>query len=325
MNLRASLVLFLAGVCAWPLAAQATFSIVACDKDGTCGVAVATNNLAVGASVSYAQARVGALVSQFETNPNYGPKGLALLAAGTPPEEAIAKLLAGDGHFDGTGTEARQVGIVDARGRSATYTGAEAAASAWAGARHGDRYAAQGNGLAGENVVAAMEKTFQSAKGDLAERLMAALEAGQAAGGQAIGKLSAALLVRTPEGAFQDVDLRVDAAADPIGDLHRLLDRHYAWQALIRAERLAGKGDVAQARTAIAEALHRSAQWDRIWRRAARLAMQMGDTDRALDYLGVFAAINPVWARMEFEDALYAPLEKNALFASWKAAAKAGR
>jgi uncharacterized Ntn-hydrolase superfamily protein len=318
MYRRMLLQVALAGVLFLPAQAWATFSMVACDKDGTCGVAVATNNLAVGASVSYAQANVGALVTQFETNPSYGPKGLALLAAGTPPDQAMTTLLSGDGHFDDEGIEYRQVGIVDAKGRSATYSGSEAMHAYWAGTRRGAGYAVQGNGLAGENVVASMEHAYQVSGGPLAERLMSALEAGQRAGGQTIGKMSAALLIRTPEGAWQDIDLRVDGSNDPIGDLRRLLDQHFAWQAIIRAEHLTRQGKPDEARLAIADALHRSHQWDRIWLRAARLSMQMGDHDRALDCLGVFISINPAWAREELQDTIYKPLYGNPLFMSWK-------
>lgn len=297
--------------------AAATFSILACDRDGRCGAAVATDNLAVGASVIYAQARVGALATQFETNPDYGPKGLRLLASGQAPEAVIGALLAGDGGFDGTGVEERQVGLVDAAGRTATYTGAVAQRSAWAGADHGEGCSAQGNGLAGEAVVKAMCATLRATPGTLAQRLMAALEAGQAAGGQSIGRMSAALLVRTPEGAWQDVDLRVDGAAEPIRDLRRLLDQRDAHEAMLRAERLARKGARAEAGEAIAQALRLSHGWDRIWRRAARLAMSLGDRQRALDCLGVFVAANPVWARAEMQDELYRPLRDSAVFRSW--------
>jgi uncharacterized Ntn-hydrolase superfamily protein len=307
-----------AALLAMPSLAGATFSIVACDREGDCGVAVATNNLAVGASVPYAQARVGALVSQFETNPAYGPKGLALLSSGQSPEATIKLLLDGDGNFDGSTVSERQVAVVDAKGRSAVYTGSEALSSAWAGEEHGDGYSVQGNGLAGKQVVTAIERTFLSAQGTLAERLMTSLEAGQDAGGQTIGRFSAALIVRTSAGAWQDVDLRVDGAAEPIKDLRRLVEQHYALDAIIRAEHQVRKGARADAHASIAEALRRSHGWDRIWRRAARLAITMGDGDRALDYLGVFLSINPVWARAELQDSIYQPLRDNALFKSWK-------
>src|SRR5687767_8414233 len=201
MNIR--LVLMVIAMALSPLA-HATFSIAACDRDGSCGVAVATNNLAVGSSVIYAKAKVGALATQFETNPAYGPEGLALLAKRLSPEDAVARLLATDGNFDGTTIAFRQVGLVDAEGRSAVYTGKEVMSSTWAGSIHGKGYSVQGNGLTSEHVVIAMKDAFLSHNGPLAERLMASLEAGQQAGGQATGKFSAALLVRTPEGTWQD-------------------------------------------------------------------------------------------------------------------------
>jgi uncharacterized Ntn-hydrolase superfamily protein len=110
--------------------AHATYSIVACDSQTRqCGVAVQTNNLAVGASVPYAQAGVGALASQFETNPRYGPRGLALMSEGKSPDETLKQLLREDGSFDGEGIGARQVGIVALDGRSIFYTGQDAASS----------------------------------------------------------------------------------------------------------------------------------------------------------------------------------------------------
>lgn len=288
-----------------PALGRATFSIVACDSDGSCGAAVATNNLAVGASVIYAEAKVGAVATQFETNPHYGPKGLTLLAQGAKPQAVLDKLLAEDGDFDGEGIEARQVGVVSLAGDSVSYTGKEAADSGWAGALSGSGYSAQGNGLAGPQVVAAIRDTFLANHGPLAERLLSAIEAGQAAGGQSTGKLSAALLVRTPEGPWQDIDLRVDASAAPLPDLRRLLGMHYANDALARANRAAGNKQPDKARAEIAEAIRLAPGWDRVWRRAARLYMRLGDPAQAQAALGEMAKINPVWAGMEKADPLY--------------------
>ncbi|MEM9664185.1 MAG: DUF1028 domain-containing protein [Bacteroidota bacterium] len=313
------LVLVLISAAGYPRPASATFSIVACEAEGgTCGVAVATNNLAVGASVCYAEAGVGALVSQFETNPRYGPDGLRWLADGLDAQATLARLLADDGNFEGLGIGFRQVGIVRAQGQGAVHTGEAVLASPWAGSRVGPHYTIQGNGLAGEAVVLAMEAAFLNAPGPLAERLVAALTAGQRAGGQATGTLSAAVLVRTPQGWPFDIDLRVDADEAPVASLNRLLDLHYARQAIIRAERLARQGETDQAWTAVAEALHRGARWDRVWRRAARLAIALDEPARALEYLGVFMALNPAWARSEIEEARYAPLHDNPLFRSWQ-------
>jgi len=286
---------------------RATFSVVACDPDGSCGAAVATNNLAVGASVIYAQAKVGALATQFETNPHYGPKGLSLLAAGAKPQAVLDKLLAEDGDFDGEDIGTRQVGLVSWVGESAVYTGKEAAEAAWSGSLTGRGYSVQGNGLAGPQVAAAIRDSFLAAKGPLAERLLTALEAGQAAGGQSTGKLSAALLVRTPDGPWQDIDLRVDAAAEPLPDLRRLLGMHYANDAVAQAGRALRQGQPDKARAEIAEATRLAPGWDRVWRRAARFYMQLGDTAQAQAALAAMEKINPVWAKMEKADPLYRP------------------
>ncbi|WP_044563851.1 DUF1028 domain-containing protein [Azospirillum sp. B4] len=304
MRLRAFPLCLVAGVVAWAGPAGATFSIIACDR-GQCGVAVATNNLAVGASVDYAQAGVGAVVTQFETNPAMGPKGLALMAAGQSPDDALRILLREDGDFDGEGVEARQLALVDAQGRTAAFTGKEALESPYAGDRQGQGYSVQGNGLEDAAVLTAMEQTYRTAQGPLEDRLLAALEAGQAAGGQSIGKLSAALLVRTPDGFPQDLDFRVDASVQPLTDLRSLVERHHAWQAVIRADRAARRGDKAAAQAALADATRLAHGWDRVWRRAARVAVALGDSTAARDYLARMTAANPVWGRQEAAAPLY--------------------
>ncbi len=202
-----------------------TFSIVACDRAaGELGVAVQSKFLAVGAVVPWVRAGVGAVATQSFANTTFGPLGLAALARGAAPSAVIGELLGADG-----GRETRQVGLVDARGRAATFTGAECIP--WAGGRTGDGYAAQGNCLAGAAVVAALAETFEAARGPLAYRLVEALAAAQAAGGDKRGQQSAALMVEKPGGgygAFNDryVDLRVDDHPAPIAELRRILDLH---------------------------------------------------------------------------------------------------
>jgi uncharacterized Ntn-hydrolase superfamily protein len=297
--------------------ASATFSIVACDS-GNCGAAVATNNLAVGATVIAAKAGVGAVASQFETNPSYGAKGLALLEAGRDAGTAIGELLRTDDGFEGQDISFRQVGIAGTAGTGAAYTGKVAADSPWAGTLTGPGYSIQGSGLAGRIVLDAMRARFLETRGALADRLMAALEAAQAAGGQTTGRLSAALLVRTSEGGFQDIDLRVDAADQPIPALRRLLGMHQANDAMVRAERAARSGHIDAARASLADAVRLGAGWDRIWRRAARLDMSIGDRSAALQALAAFASINPLWARSEMDDPLYAVLWQDAAVAKWR-------
>ncbi|WP_440222598.1 DUF1028 domain-containing protein [Dokdonella sp. MW10] len=294
--------------------AMATYSIIACDDDGACGVAVATHNLAVGASVPYAKARVGALAVQFETDPVYGTKGLTLLAEGVAPAAALAALLAADRSLDGTGIGERQVGIVDARGASAIHTGGVAKRSTWAGGVEGRGFAVQGNGLAGARVVEAMAERYRGARGAFGERLLAALEAGHAAGGQTIGAMSAALLVRTPEGDWQDIDLRVDGSTRPLQDLRRLLDQRTGFDLMLRAEREQRAGRGADAKASRDAALARAHDWDRLWRRAARLSMGLGDSDAVLRSLARFHAINPGWAEVEMQDVVYDALRDDARF-----------
>jgi uncharacterized Ntn-hydrolase superfamily protein len=199
-----------------------TFSIVAADPDaGEVGVAVASRFFAVGSVVPWARAGAGAVATQSNANTTYGPRGLDLLERGLRPQEALDVLLRSDAGRDG-----RQVGVVATDGRSATYTGTEC--TAWAGGRSGPGYAVQGNILAGEAVVIALERGFLETKGQpLAERLLAALVAGDAAGGDRRGHQSAALLVARDRGGYNGftdraVDVRVDDHPDPISEIARL-------------------------------------------------------------------------------------------------------
>lgn len=213
-----------------------TFSIVAYDfTNGDLGIAVASKFLAVGAVVPWAVAGVGAVATQSYANTAYGPDGLALMKSGKDAQTALAELLANDagGHVK------RQVGLVDARGNAATYTGQEC--HAWAGGRTGQGYACQGNILAGAAVVDAMAETFEATSGELAERLVTALAAGQAAGGDARGQESAALLVVRAGGGYAGyndryIDLRVEDHPLPIEELKRVLSIHRLYFTRPRAE-----------------------------------------------------------------------------------------
>ena len=300
-------------------AARATYSIVACDSQTRqCGVAVQTNNLAVGASVPYAQAGVGALASQFETNPRYGPRGLALMSEGKSPDETLKQLLREDGNFDGEGIESRQVGVVALDGRSTFYTGQDAGSSAWAGGRSGKGYSIQGNGLAGPQVVEAMEQAFlKTPGGPLADRLMAALVAGDAAGGQRTGRESAALLVRTPDGFPIDIDLRVDHANDPVAELHTLYNMQSARQQVIEAGIAARKGQFEQSRALMISAVARAWGWARVWIRAAKVAEQIEERQLALQYATMAFSQNPAWAQQEIGSGDYAELGAEPMFHRW--------
>lgn len=202
-----------------------TYSIVAFDPmRKEVGVAVASKFLAVGSIVPWVKAGVGAVATQAWANPQYGPDGLRLLEEGYDAEEVVRRLVEHDDE-----REVRQVGVVDVRGGSATFTGA--ATHAWAGGYRDTYMAVQGNILAGEGVIDAMVKAFKAAHGSLQRRLFAALLAGDEAGGDRRGKQSAALLVARPQGGYGGVsdiacDLRVDDHSEPVRELGRLLDLH---------------------------------------------------------------------------------------------------
>jgi uncharacterized Ntn-hydrolase superfamily protein len=202
-----------------------TFSIVACDPSVPAwGVAVASKFLAAGAVVSWARAGAGAVATQAHANVPFGVQGLDLMAGGLGADGALARLIAGD-----EGRAHRQVGLVDAQGRAAAYTGE--ACMAWAGHRVGQGYACQGNILTGPETLDAMADAFERTPGALEQRLIAALDAGDRIGGDRRGKQSAGLLVVKPGGGYggdndRYLDLRVDDDPNPVGRLAELLALH---------------------------------------------------------------------------------------------------
>jgi uncharacterized Ntn-hydrolase superfamily protein len=205
----------------------ATYSIAACDLEaGQWGVATQSKFLGVGSVVPWAEPGVGAIATQAYANPRYGPEGLALLREGLSAGEVVERLTAAD-----DGHDHRQVGVVDAQGRGASFTGDEC--MDWAGGRTGDYYAAQGNILVSAETVDAIAETFERAQGTLAERLLDCLDAAQAAGGDRRGQQSAALLVVEQDGGYaglsnEVVDLRVDEHERPLEELRRIYVMHQA-------------------------------------------------------------------------------------------------
>jgi uncharacterized Ntn-hydrolase superfamily protein len=204
----------------------ATYSIVACDLEASqWGVAVESKFLAVGSVVPWAEPHVGAIATQSYANPRYGPDGLALLRQGSSAEAVIEALTSADAD-----SAQRQVGVVDAAGRAATFTGDEC--HDWAGGRTGDGYAAQGNILVSQDTVDALAVTFESnGHLELAERLIECLAAAQAAGGDRRGQQSASLLVVEKDAGYANlsdtiVDLRVDDHERPVVELRRLFELH---------------------------------------------------------------------------------------------------
>jgi uncharacterized Ntn-hydrolase superfamily protein len=203
-----------------------TFSIVAHDPQAQeWGIAVQSKFMAVGAVVPWAQAGVGAVATQSYANTSFGPDGLALMAQGLAAQEALDRLVAAD-----EGRARRQVGLVDAQGRPATFTGE--GCHDWAGGITGTCHAVQGNILVSGATVEAMARAFEDAQGELADRLVVALAAGQAAGGDRRGQQSASVLVVRPQagyGGYNDryLDLRVDDDPAPIERLKALVDLHH--------------------------------------------------------------------------------------------------
>ena len=204
----------------------ATFSIVACDLEARqWGVATQSKFLAVGSVVPWAEAEAGAVATQSYANPRYGPDGLALLREGRSADDVVATLVQAD-----KGRDERQLGIVDARGGAATFTGTKC--FDWAGGRTGDGYAAQGNILVSADTVDALAETFEQRRElQLASRLIECLAAAQAAGGDRRGQQSAALIVVQKDAGYAGlsdtlVDLRVDDHPQPIEELRRLYDLH---------------------------------------------------------------------------------------------------
>jgi uncharacterized Ntn-hydrolase superfamily protein len=203
----------------------ATFSIVAHDPESEeWGVAVASKFLAAASVVPWARAKVGAIATQALANIGYGPDGLEQLSEGRSAQDVIAALTAADDD-----AENRQVGIVDSKGRAATFTGTSC--FDWAGGIAGDGYCVQGNILTGPEVVEAMKEAFVSTPGDLADRMLEALIAGDRAGGDSRGRQSAGILVAKEGGSYggftdKALDLRVDDHPDPVPELHRLRGLH---------------------------------------------------------------------------------------------------
>ncbi|MBX3746809.1 MAG: DUF1028 domain-containing protein [Verrucomicrobiae bacterium] len=218
----------------------ATYSIVAFDPaTGDLGVGVQSKFFGVGSVVPWAQAGVGAIATQSYANVAYGPEGLALLRGGASARETVDRLTAGD-----DGRARRQLAVVDARGRVAVHTGD--GCQAWAGHREGDHFAVQGNLLVDANVVDAMAHAYQTARSrdgsQLADWILAALDAAQAAGGDRRGQQSAAMLVVRDRGGVwgqndRFIDLRVEDHPRPIEELGRLLEVHKLFYRATHAQR----------------------------------------------------------------------------------------
>jgi len=270
---------------------SSTFSIVAFDPTtNDLSVAVQSKYFSVGAVVPWAEAGVGAIATQAMVNVSYGPEGLKLLSRGLSVQEAIRELTKDD-----KDRETRQIGVVDSYGNSASYTGLKCVP--WAGDRQGRHYAAQGNILENEGVVSAMSEVFESSSGELAERLVSALEAGQSAGGDARGVQSAALLVvRKGKGRAGQgdryIDLRVEDHQSPIAELRRLLNLNYSFDHVRDSHALMDEDRCDEALPLALKAVERSPEYDMAHMALCRAHFETGDRVAAAREFGEAVRLN---------------------------------
>jgi len=274
-----------------------TFSIVARDpQSGEMGVAVQSHWFSVGSVVTWAEAGVGAVATQAFAEISYGPLGLALMRAGKSAPAALTALLAAD-----EGRELRQVVMVDTQGRVAVHTGARCIADA--GHEAGEGFSVQANMMANPDVWPAMARAYREAQGDLAARMLAALEAGQAAGGDVRGKQSAAILIVKPISTGRSwadtvMELRVEDHTEPIRELGRLVNVQRAYQRMNRGDELLGARQVEEALQEYRAAAGMAPEIEELpfWQ-AVTLA-DLGRVDEALPIFRDVFARNANWATL---------------------------
>jgi uncharacterized Ntn-hydrolase superfamily protein len=269
-----------------------TFSIIARDPStGELGMAVQSKAFAAGNRAMTIKGGVAVIAHQASANPMYGSVGLELLAAGMAPQQALDFMVRAD-----DGRDNRQVAILDMQGRSAAWTGK--GANDWKGHRCGVNYCAQGNILVGEATVAALAQSFESSTGPLAERLMDALDAAQAAGGDARGMQSGALVIVRPlagSGGFSDraIDIRVDDHKTPLVELRRLLKMVRSGQLITDANRKVTEGNLAAATELAQKACELSPENDNAWVAIANIHLRADRKPAALDAIRKAVELNP--------------------------------
>ena len=301
-----------------------TFSIIAIDPStGELGVGVQSRAFGAGAAVPFAKPGVGAVATQAAANRQYGPKAIALLEQGLSVEEVVKRMTDED-----TGRDTRQVAVIDAKGRSAVYTGKRVIDrnsdpkdpvhyGGYAGHVAGPNYSAQGNTLASADVVKAMAAAFERGQGSLAERLMDALDAGQAKGGDTRGMQSAGILVVRPlqpgsnNTVERIVDIRVDDHENPFKELRRLLYMTTGVPNRLaeNASKLAEQGKYSDAIAELQKALEINPRSEQIHYALAQRYAQAGDTANAVKWLGIAISRQAaVWKPRAAEDPVFAKL-----------------
>ena len=301
-----------------------TFSIIAFDPaTNELGVGVQSRAFGAGAAVPYVKLGVGAVATQAKANRQYGPKAIALLEQGLSPSEVVKRITDED-----PGRDTRQVAVIDVKGRSAVYTGKRVIdrnndpkdlvhLGGFAGFAAGPNFSAQGNTLASEDVVKAMAAAYQAGKGSMAERLMDALDAGQAKGGDTRGMQSAGILVMKPLPANSDstveriVDVRVDVLAEPFKELRRLLNMTLGVPNRLteRSAQLAKDGKLAEAIGEQKKALEINPRNEQAMYALAQRYAQAGDTKQALEQLAHAIRRQPKqWKPQAAADPIFAKL-----------------
>ncbi len=284
--MKALVVCVLAASAAFAAENVSTFSIVAYDAAaGDWGVAVASRYFSVGSVVPWAEAGVGAVATQANVNVGYGPKGIELLKLGLTAKQVLDRLLAEDA-FEGK--DGRQVAIIDSKGNIAAFTGPNA--PNWAGDRQGKNWSAQGNILVGPQVPESMGKAFEATHGELAEKMWAALKAGDAAGGDSCGKQSASMLV-VRKGGGRNINndryiyINVDDAPDPFPELRRLLDINLGLLYQEKVGKLLSANDMGGAREAAQSVIRYAPQNNQARMTLGMIEYVSGDKPAALENL----------------------------------------
>ncbi len=271
-----------------------TYSLVAFDPDtGECGVAVQSHWFSVGSLVTWGAPGVGAVATQANVEIAYGPRGVERMRAGASAPEALFELLAADDL-----AAVRQVAMVDAHGGVSAHTGAEC--MSFCGQQLEHHHSAQGNLMATDRVWGEMSAAFEAGEGPLAERLLDALDAGEAAGGDIRGRQSAAILVVPAEGEPWErvVELRVEDHPEPLAELRRLVALKAAYARAAEGDALDGRGDHPAAAAKYIEAWEMAPQCDELAFWAALALIQLGDVERGLPLLRATVAAHAGWARL---------------------------
>jgi uncharacterized Ntn-hydrolase superfamily protein len=307
-----------------------TFSIIAFDPaTSELGVGVQSRAFGAGAAVPYAKPGVGAVATQASANRSYGPKAIALLEQGLTPEDVVKRITDED-----EGRDTRQVAVIDAQGRSAVYTGRRVIErnsdpkdlvhlGGYAGHVTGKNFSAQGNTLASVDVVKAMAEAYEKGKGSMAERLMDALDAAQAKGGDTRGMQSAGILVVRPlppnsnSTVERIVDIRVDDHENPFKELRRLLQMTQGVPNRLTEEsaKLAAEGRHADAVARVTQALEINPRSEQLMYALAQRYAQSGDAANAIKWLSTAIARQPKqWKARAAEDPVFAKLRERADF-----------